>query len=144
MNKSNYKIFSNNYNENTGLGKQTISLINQLNLNTKLRKAYRVLEKIIPIKNLQSKRISSRVNRHLFNLLYFIFGTLSTIITKDKIISMSVVSPINSHAVHFASCHMYALRKVYSNFYLHLTNNFELLLTKTNGLFISCLMVLTI
>jgi hypothetical protein len=119
----NYKIFSNNYNNKTGLGKQTISLIKQLKLRTKSRKTYEVLSKIIPIENLQSKKIFNRINRHLFNLLYFLIGTLSTLLSKDKLISMSVVSPINSHSVHFASCHLYALKKIYNNFLLRLILN---------------------
>ena len=96
-----YKIFSNNYNDKTGLGKQTFSLIKQLKLRTELRRTYEVLSKIIPIENLQSKNFLSRINRHLFNLLYFFMGTLSTLLSKDKLISMSVISPINSHADTF-------------------------------------------
>ena len=118
-----YKIFSNKYNDKTGLGKQTFSLIKQLKLRTELRRTYEVLSKIIPIENLQSKNFLSRINRHLFNLLYFFMGTLSTLLSKDKLISMSVISPINSHAVHFASCHLYALKKVYNNFLLRLILN---------------------
>ena len=100
----NYKIFSNNYNNQTGLGKQTISLENQLKYPLYLKKTYDDLSKI--------------KNRNIFNICYFFISSLIAIGNKDKIISMSVVSPLNSHAVHFSSCHLYALKNIYKYFYI--------------------------
>lgn len=99
-----YKIFSNNYNRNTGLGKQTTSLIDQLGYECHLKGLY--------------KSLSIIRNRNIFNIFYFIFSSFYSSYNKQKIISMSVVSPLNSHAVHFSSCHFYALKNVYKYFYL--------------------------
>ncbi len=105
----NYKIFSNNYNSQTGLGKQTISLKNQLKYPLYLKKTYDDLSKI--------------KNRNIFNICYFIVSSFISIGNKDKIISMSVVSPLNSHAVHFSSCHLYALKNIYKYFFFRLFLN---------------------
>lgn len=104
-----FKIFSNNYNVNTGLGKQTTTLVSQLKYDCYLKSFY---EKLSFIKN-----------RNIFNMVYFLVCSFLSISSKSKIISMSVVSPLNSHAVHFSSCHFFALKHVYKYFYLRLFLN---------------------
>ena len=100
-------IYSNNYNEMTGLGKQTLSITHQLKGKKRSFKSYKRLTKLIK-------------NRSFFNFFYFVICQLDFFFLKDKAIGMSIVSPININAVHYSSCHLYSMRRVYGMLLLRL------------------------